>query len=237
MPPSELPEELSKLQALDMSRLGAESDLISAIKAVTGEMTVAVRNVRGDIENDPLIRRAEDICAQLLSKSPNNAGAYVIRLLAEYKLANENSLDDMTENFAVSENYRLAMHYGSEPLRARLKERSNRLLYRKFTARLNNVGDNERELSAAAADLRTLGNYADAAELAERAEKEIDELREKSEIKRRDGVYELAAKAVSTPRYCAPRSIVCVRWATIRTRPLSPKNAPQGSRSCPQCRP
>lgn len=209
MPPSELPEELSKLQALDMSRLGAESDLISAIKAVTGEMTVAVRNVRGDIENDPLIRRAElfledgdferaeDICAQLLSKSPNNAGAYVIRLLAEYKLANENALDDMTENFTVSENYRLAMRYGSEPLRARLKERSNRSLYRKFTARLNNAGDNERELSAAAADLRTLGNYADAAELAERAEKEIDELREKSEIKRRDGVYELAAKAVS----------------------------------------
>lgn len=71
------------------------------------------------------------------------------------------------------------------------------MLYRKFTARLNNAGDNERELSAAAADLRTLGNYADAAELAERAEKEIDELREKSEIKRRDGVYELAAKAVS----------------------------------------
>ncbi len=103
----------------------------------------------------------------------------------------------MTENFAVSENYRLAMRYGSEPLRARLKERSNRSLYRKFTARLNNAGDNERELSAAAADLRTLGNYADAAELAERAEKEIDELREKSEIKRRDGVYELAAKAVS----------------------------------------
>lgn len=209
MPPSELPEELSKLQALDMSRLGAESDLISAIKAVTVEMTVAVRNVRGDIENDPLIRRAElfledgdferaeDICAQLLSKSPNNAGAYVIRLLAEYKLANENALDDMTENFTVSENYRLAMRYGSEPLRARLKERSNRSLYRKFTARLNNAGDNERELSAAAADLRTLGNYADAAELAERAEKEIDELREKSEIKRRDGVYELAAKAVS----------------------------------------
>ncbi len=209
MPPSELPEELSKLQALDMSRLGAESDLISAIKAVTGEMTVAVRNVRGDIENDPLIRRAElfledgdferaeDICAQLLSKSPNNAGAYVIRLLAEYKLANENALDDMTENFTVSENYRLAMRYGSEPLRARLKERSNRSLYRKFTARLNNAGDNERELSAAAADLRTLGNYADAAELAERAEKEIDELREKSEIKLRDGVYELAAKAVS----------------------------------------
>lgn len=209
MPPSELPEELSKLQALDMSRLGAESDLISAIKAVTGEMTVAVRNVRGDIENDPLIRRAElfledgdferaeDICAQLLSKSPNNAGAYVIRLLAEYKLANENALDDMTENFTVSENYRLAMRYGSEPLRARLKERSNRSLYRKFTARLNNAGDNERELSAAAADLRTFGNYADAAELAERAEKEIDELREKSEIKRRDGVYELAAKAVS----------------------------------------
>ncbi len=209
MPPSELPEELSKLQALDMSRLGAESDLISAIKAVTVEMTVAVRNVRGDIENDPLIRRAElfledgdferaeDICAQLLSKSPNNAGAYVIRLLAEYKLANENALDDMTENFTVSENYRLAMRYGSEPLRARLKERSNCSLYRKFTARLNNAGDNERELSAAAADLRTLGNYADAAELAERAEKEIDELREKSEIKRRDGVYELAAKAVS----------------------------------------
>lgn len=208
MPPSELPEELSKLQALDMSRLGAESDLISAIKAVTGEMTAAVRDVRDDSENDPLIRRAElfledgdfkraeDICAQLLSKSPNNAGAYVIRLLAEYKLANESALDDMTENFAVSENYRLAMRYGSEPLRARLKEHSNRSLYRKFTARLN-AADNERECLAAAADLRTLGDYADAAELAESAEKKVAKLREEGEIKRREGVYGLAAKVVS----------------------------------------
>lgn len=206
MPPSELPEELSKLQALDMSRLGAESDLISAIKAVTGEKTAAVC---GDGENDPMIRRAElfledgdferaeDICAQLLSKSPNNAGAYVIRLLAEYKLANENALDDMTENFAVSENYRFAMRYGSELLRARLKEHSNRSLYIKFTALLSNAADNERELSAAAADLRTLGNYADAAELAESAEKKVAKLREEYEIKRREGVYGLAAKAVS----------------------------------------
>lgn len=209
MPPSELPEELSKLQALDMSRLGAESDLISAIKAFTGEMTATVRDVRDDSENDPLIRRAElfledgdfkraeDICAQLLSKSPNNAGAYVIRLLAEYKLANESALDDMTENFAVSENYRLAMRYGGEPLRARLKEHSNRSLYRKFTARLNNAADNERECLAAAADLRTLGDYADAAELAESAEKKVAKLREEGEIKRREGVYGLAAKAVS----------------------------------------
>ncbi|MBD5383999.1 MAG: TIR domain-containing protein [Ruminococcaceae bacterium] len=239
MPPSELPAELSKLQALDMSRLGAESDLISAIKAVTGEMTAAVRDVYDDHENDPMIRRAElfledgdferanEISAQLLSKSPNNARAYVIRLLAEYRLKNENELDDMTENFTDSENYRLAMRYGSEPLRAGLKEHSNRSLYKKFTARLNNAVD-ERECLAAAADLRTLGNYSDAAELAENAEKKVAELREKAEIKRREGVYELAAKAVSESADAA-----VLRSAEHSLRALGDyKDAPELAEKC-----
>lgn len=207
MPPSELPEELSKLQALDLSKLGAESDLLSAVKTRLGQPTASAAEPSD--EENPLLRRAElfledgdferaeEICAQLLSKEPNNARAYVIKLLAEYALPNENALDDMTENFTVSENYRLAMRYGSEPLRARLKEHSNRSLYKKFTARLESAADNERELLAAAADLRTLGNYSDAAKLAESAEKKAADLREQWEIKHRGGVYELAAKAVA----------------------------------------
>lgn len=207
MPPSGLPEELSKIQALDLSKLGAESDLLSAVKTRLGQPTASAAELAD--EENPLLRRAklfledgdferaEEICAQLLSKEPNNARAYMIKLLAEYALPNENALDDMTDNFTISENYRLAMRYGSEALRARLKEHSNRSLYKKFTARLNDAADNERELLSAAYALRTLGNYSDAAKLAESAEKKAADLREKREIKHREGVYGIAAKMVS----------------------------------------
>lgn len=207
MPPSELPVELSKLQALDLSKLGAESDLLSAVKTRLGNSAASAAE---SAENEnPLLRRAElfledgdferaaEICAGLLSKEPNNAHAYLIKLLAEYALPNENALDDMSENFTMSENYRLAMRYGSEPLRIRLKEHSSRSLYKKFTARLDVAADNERELLSAAADLRTLGDYSNAADLAESAEKKAAELREKREIRQREGVYGISAKTVS----------------------------------------
>lgn len=204
MSPSELPDELAGLQVLDMSRLGAENDLVSAIKALTGKKSEAFKVTDSD---DPMIRRAalfledgdfgkaEEIAAKLLSRSPNNAEAYVIKLLAEYGLPDENALDGVTAGFSDSENYRLAMLHGSEPLRRRLKEHHNRAMYARFTARLTAAeeSDNIPEALAAAAELETLGDFSDAAELAENAKLKVADMREKH----RSDMYEKAVKAIS----------------------------------------
>ncbi len=175
MPPNELPDEIAELQVLDMSRLGAENDLIAAIKALTGKRSEVPEAVTAD---DPMIRRAallledgdfgkaEEIAAQLLSRSPDNAEAYVIRLLAEYRLPNEQALDSLTSRFSNSENYRLAMLHGGEPLRHRLKEHYNRAVCSKSAARLN--ADDERDILASAVETETLEGLSNAAELTEK---------------------------------------------------------------------
>lgn len=204
MSPNELPDELAKLQVLDMSRLGAENDLITAIKALTGKKSEVSETITID---DPMIRRAamlledgdfgkaEEIAMQLLSKSPNNAEAYVIKLLAEYGLPNEKALDGLTSGFSDSENYRLAMLHGSEPLRHRLKEHHNHAMYAKYTARLTAAegSNNELEILASAAELETLGDFSNAAELAENAKQKVADLREGH----RSDMYEKAVKALA----------------------------------------
>lgn len=203
MSPSELPDELAKLQVLDMSRLGAENDLVAAIKALTGKSSEASETITAD---DPLLRRAallledgdfgkaEELAAQLLSKSPNNAEVYVIKLLAELGLPNEQALDGMTAGFSDSENYRLAMLHGGEPLRHRLKEHHNRAMYAKFTARLTAAesSNNELEILAAAAELETLGDFSNAAELSENAKLKVADMRERH----RSDMYEKAVKTL-----------------------------------------
>lgn len=201
--PNELPDELAKLQVLDMSRLGAENDLVSAIKALTGKMSVVPETT----DDNPMIRRAalfledgdfgkaEAIAEQLLSKSPNNAEAYLIKLLAELRLSDENALDGITSGFSDSENYRLAMLYGGEPLRHRLKEHNNRAMYTAFTARLTaaEASGNEWEMLASATELETLGSFSDAAELAENAKRKVADMREK----RRADMYEKSVKVLA----------------------------------------
>lgn len=200
-----LPEELAGLQVLDMSRLGAENDLIGAIRALTGKKPEAPEAPGAD---DPMLRRAalfledgdfgkaEEIAAQLLAKSPNNAEAYVIKLLAEYGLPNENALDSVTTGFSDSENYRLAMLHGGEPLRRRLKEHLNRAteaapedsdphdkhreIYENAVKALSESGD-VFELSSAERNLRSLGDYEDAPALAETCAAKIAELSKNGE--------------------------------------------------------
>lgn len=206
MPPSDLPDELAKLQVLDMSRLGAENDLISSIAAATGRTGTETAEDGGD-PNASLLRRAalfledgdfgkaEAIADQILTKSSNNAEAYIIKLLAEYRLPRESALDEMTQNFSDSENYRLAMRYGNEPLRSRLKEHFNKAAYAKFTARLSaaEASGDEIGILAAAAEFSILGNYSNAAELAKNAEKKVADMREKH----RGDMYEHAVKALA----------------------------------------
>lgn len=199
----ELPRELAGFQAADMSKLGWESDLLASLEKIFGGRS----DPRKQRNADPVLRRAyisletedfpdaERICARLLETDPNNAEAYLIKLLAEYRLRSEEELDALKEDLSRSENYRLAMQLGGEGFRIRLREHNSRSLYARCVE-LMDTAETEKDCRAAAAEFKALNGFADSAERAAIAENRADELRAEAEEKRREGMYALSEKAL-----------------------------------------
>lgn len=172
----ELPEELSRFQAIDTSVLGFEQDLIFSIKSLlSGKVSEEIPS-----ENSPLVRRAyiyledgewenaENICKRLEQTQP--ADAALVRLLIEYRLKSESELDGLFADIIRSENYRAAMQTGGEALRLRLKKHAVSAQYNYYTAVYNNASDAEACLSAANG-FAQLGDYKDSAEMVSAANK------------------------------------------------------------------
>ena len=169
-----LPDVLKQYQAVDMTKLGYENDLVASLSSLLG-VTVLKRPVAEPApKDDPLLRRAylhlEDsefteaaaAANRMLADDPENGEAHLILLMAEYTTA---SLDTLHTDFSVSENYRNAMRYGSEGLRFRLREYLNSALYGRYTELMQKGSYRE-----AADGLRMLGDYRDSVSLAAQAE-------------------------------------------------------------------
>ncbi len=129
MSPYDLPEEFSHLQALDMSRLGFMQDLIRGIKKILG-----TENVVGaaSVATSPLLRRAflflenrewknaESYCDRILDQEPENAQAYVCKLMAELQVSEREALKKHATALPKNNTYRLALRYADAPLKAEL---------------------------------------------------------------------------------------------------------------------
>lgn len=126
--PDVLPPELSRFQAVNAASLGFEHDIIVSVRGLlSGEHSS--RRTQG---KSPLVRRAyimlsdrqfseaAAMCGRIEPQSP--AEAALIRLLCEYRLTSEEELGTLSIDVTQSENYRLAMQYGSEAARLRLKK-------------------------------------------------------------------------------------------------------------------
>ena len=113
MDPYDLPEEFSHLQAQDMGKLGFMQDLIRGIKKITeAEKEKPVVNQTTVINNNaamtgsvaPLLKRAfmfledsdwnsaNEYAEKVLDLDPECAKAYVVKLLADYKLRTQEQL-------------------------------------------------------------------------------------------------------------------------------------------------
>ena len=173
-----LPEVLKPYQAVDMTRLGYENDLITSLGNLLGASVLRKAPAETVQKSDPLLRRANIHLAdnefaaaataanKLLEADPENGEAYLILLMAEYET---NSLETLRVDFSVSENYRNAMKYGSEGLRFRLRSYLNSALYGKYTEILSKA-QNPAAYREAAEGFRMLGEYQDSAQLAEKAD-------------------------------------------------------------------
>lgn len=191
----ELPRELAGFQAVDMSRLGFEADLAASVGSVLG-----TRREKAPAVTDPLLRRARlfiedrdyESAEQLLAEQPDSAEKYLLKLLSEYRLTAERELEELRTDFSGSENYRAAMRLGDEGFRLRLRERNLNSVYNKCCESLESAVT-DIQYRAAAAEFRVL-NYRDSDEKADYAERRAAEVTAENEVKRREGVYSLAAK-------------------------------------------
>ena len=130
MSPYDLPEEFSHLQALDMSRLGFMQDLIRGIKKILGTESVAGT---ASVATSPLLRRAflflenrewknaESYCDRILDQEPENAQAYVCKLMAELQVSEREALKKHAAALPKNNTYRLALRYADAALKEELE--------------------------------------------------------------------------------------------------------------------
>ena len=138
MDPYDLPEALSVLQSYDMSKIGFIQDLTRGVNKVlnagkpkeTVKETVVVQ--QGNSNAAPLLKRAfmfledgdfsraDEFCEQVLNLDPENAEAYLGKLMAELHVRTRDALKDQPEPFNDRNNYKKAIRFGNEKLKKEL---------------------------------------------------------------------------------------------------------------------
>ena len=130
MDPYDIPDELSHLQAQDMSKLGFLQDMIRGIKKVvqTEPEVKVVKEVRtenagGNANVNSLLKRiaifledgdydkAEEYCQKVLDIDPENSMAYLYLAMCEYNTKDETTLAKTLENLSENGNIIKAKRY------------------------------------------------------------------------------------------------------------------------------
>lgn len=218
MDPYDLPEEFSHLQAQDMSRLGFMQDLIRGIRKIIDadesktpvKETIAVNTGNADVIA-PLLKRvymfledgefeeADEYCERVLDMDPENAVAYLGKLMAEYRVNREEELKYCPEPFDDSNNYRRLMRYADGELSDRLKGYIAYINEQKEKERIESTYSNAVDMMNKVAAVEWEGDKSDAyREAAEQfatiaGYKDSDEL---AEVCRKDAVYNHAKSAM-----------------------------------------
>ena len=139
MDPYDLPEEFSHLQAQDMSKLGFMQDLTRGIKKIveadapkatvkeTIVATAAAINVAPLLKRafmfleDGDFDRADEFCEQVLNQDPENAQAYLGKLMAELQVKRQTDLANCAETFDGNKNYEKAVRFADVKLASELR--------------------------------------------------------------------------------------------------------------------
>ena len=137
MDPYDLPEQLSVLQSYDMSKIGFIQDLIRGIGKVVGtdkkEVGKETAAPAASSNIEPLLKRAfmaledgewdksDEFCEQVLNQDPENAQAYLGKLMAEMRVCKQDGLKNCDKPFDDSNNYKKVLRFGDEKLVSEFK--------------------------------------------------------------------------------------------------------------------
>lgn len=218
MDPYDLPEEFSHLQAQDMSKLGFMQDLIRGIKKIAQadvpKTTVVKETVitGGNANTAPLLKRAfmfledgdwnsaNEYCEKVLDIDPENASAYLGKLLSELRVRKQESLKDQAEPFDHNNNYQKAVRFADEKLKSALTGYIEHINTRNENARLDSIYTRAKNAMSAA---NTESAYKEAAHLFESIDEYqdsavlIQSCYEKAEIARKDAILSAGKSIMS----------------------------------------
>ena len=202
----DLPEEFAHLQAQDMSKIGFINDVVRGIKklaqAETPKQAVS-QETAANVNTAPLLKRAfmfledkdwhnaDEYCEKVLDLDPENARAYLGKLMAELRVSNQESLQHAKEPFDGRNNYRKVIRFGDDALRSAMKEYIEHINVRNAQERLEKIyihakqkmdsAITEEEFHNAVYEFESIPNYKDSSIL-------IREGYEKAESARKDAI-------------------------------------------------
>ena len=214
MDPYDLPEEFSHLQAQDMSKLGFMQDLIRGIRKILGKEEANGGKAGGSAasgiltaeqqkENTiaPLLKRAflfledgaweeaDEYCEKVLDLDPENARAYLGKLMASKHCHHEAELGDCTDLEENDVNYQKTLRFGGAELGEQLKELLEQArkssIYAK--AQVEERENSVRSLNKAIGIYEQIPDWKD-------AQQRVQQCREKIEDLRCSPIYEQAQK-------------------------------------------
>lgn len=134
MDPYDLPDELSHLQAQDMSKLGFMQDLTRGIKKIVNieerqkETQVVEKTV---VENpineiDPLLKRAymfieeknwkeaDTYAERVLDQDPENASAYLVKFMVAFHIYDKGKIPELPGTYLQNSNFEKAMRFAQK---------------------------------------------------------------------------------------------------------------------------
>ena len=199
MDPYDLPDEFSHLQAQDMSKLGFMQDLIrginkivtdnkqktaaretAVVSAVNGNSVALLKRVFMYLE-DGAWQSADEYCERVLDADPENAEAYIGKLMAELKCSTRQAMGECAETFADKSNYQKAYRFGSNEIKNELTGYTNRIIYTDASKQMR-TASSEDAYKVAAKRFSSISGYED-------AEEKAAICLEKAEIARKDTIY------------------------------------------------
>lgn len=196
----ELPEEFAHLQAQDMGKIGFINDVIRGIKKVLSSANAepVARSVGNSSESNsvsPLLKRAfmmieegnwnkaDELLEQVLNSEPENASAYLGKLLIELQLNTPEDLKNSEQPFDESDNYTKAVRFGDDNLKAQVIEYNNEQLYNQACQKIDEINKKitVSDVQLAMSEFEKIKDWKDSAEKIELCKAKIEQLNKKHE--------------------------------------------------------
>ena len=205
----ELPEEFAHLQAQDMSKIGFINDVVRGIQKVikkdepktTVVKETVVTNTATNVE--PLLKRAfmfledgewnsaDEYAEKVLDIDPENAKAYLVKLMAELRIRKMKDLGDGDEPYNHNPLYEKAFRFGDEELRKMLDDYDSSVYYNDACGTMKKAETAEL-YNVAAEKFKALSGYKDADLKANECFKASKAIEEDNEAARKDEILRRA---------------------------------------------
>ena len=212
----DIPKEFKHLQAQDMGKVGAMQDLLRGIKKilpketapVVQQVTQVVQQVQpasGGANVNSLLQRvfmfledgdwknADQYCERILDIDPQNAQAYLGKLMAELKVKKKDNLKDCAQPFDGKDNYKKIIRFGDNILKNEINEylkfitdRNNQKhseeVYQKAQSIYKGKTYNINELMTAATLFSSISEYKDSSKMVDICNKQVEFIQKRNRL-------------------------------------------------------